>query len=119
MMVVLDNTNSVINSFIKCDPDLKLLFYKLNQGKGFAVKAGMLQAKGDFKIFTDADIPYGFSKIDEVIYYLDFKEFDVCIGNRNSKKSDYFVKMSVPRKLSSKIFTFLYKEEYLVKQFKI
>ena len=102
-----DKTNSILEEFIKTNSSLKLISYPSNKGKGYAVKTGMLAAKGEYRIFTDADIPYGFSAFNNIIYYLDFKEFDICVGNRKSLKSDYFVKMSFFRKLSSKIFTIL------------
>lgn len=34
---------------------------KINRGKGFAVKRGMLLAEGDCRIFTDIDLPYDLS----------------------------------------------------------
>ena len=101
-----DNSKVEIENYIKnIDNNLKLLSYEQNKGKGYAVKQGMLMATGDFRIFTDADIPFGFEIIDETLKYLDFKEFDVCVGNRKSIHSKYFTKISFIRKMSSKIFT--------------
>ncbi|MBK7407544.1 MAG: glycosyltransferase [Saprospirales bacterium] len=103
-----DATRSLIENYIQMqDPSMEICSYEVNQGKGFAVKTGMLAAVGRYRIFTDADIPFGFEAIDRILYYLDFKEFDVCIGNRKSINSKYFVKVSTLRKLSSLIFTLL------------
>jgi dolichyl-phosphate beta-glucosyltransferase len=103
-----DNTRSLIETYLQReDPGLEYIYYEKNQGKGFAVKTGMLAAKGSYKVFTDADIPYGFEVIDRILYYLDFKEFDVCIGNRRSIHSQYFVRMNPLRRLSSFVFTVL------------
>lgn len=100
-----DKTYDILKPAIKDLKSFQLLSYSKNRGKGYAVKKGMLSAKGAFRLFTDADIPYGFSTIHSIIYYLDFKEFDVCIGNRKASQSTYDVKSGVLRKLSSKIFT--------------
>ena len=101
-----DNTKQVVEDYIKyTDSKLKLISYDDNKGKGYAVKQGMLAAAGDFRIFTDADIPFGFDILEDVLNYLDFKEFDVCVGNRRSKNARYFAEMSFMRKLSSKVFT--------------
>ncbi len=100
-----DSTNKILENFINKNSDLKLISYTRNQGKGYAVKTGMMEAQGEFRIFTDADIPYGLAELDRIIYYLDFKEFDICIGNRKSINSEYDVKMGFLRKLSSKLFT--------------
>lgn len=103
-----DSTKKIIENYIETeDSSIKLLSYKLNQGKGYAVKKGMLEATGEFRIFTDSDIPYGVDIFDKIIYYLDFKEFDVCIGNRKSESSRYVQKISEIRKISSKIFTLI------------
>ena len=101
-----DNSKVKIENYIKShDPSLKLLSYNINKGKGYAVKQGMILAQGEFKIFTDADIPYGLRIIDKILHYLDFKEFDVCIGNRNSIHSKYFMNKSFFRKITSIVFT--------------
>ncbi|NMH87338.1 glycosyltransferase [Flavivirga algicola] len=102
-----DGTGLILENFVNKNNDLKLVSYSINKGKGYAVKKGMIEAQGEFRIFTDADIPYGLAELDRIIYYLDFKEFDVCIGNRKSVDSEYIMKMSFLRKLSSKLFTML------------
>lgn len=78
-----------------------------NMGKGAAVRKGMLYAKGQFRIFTDADIPFEFEAFERFLYYLDFKEFDMVIGDRTLPGSAYFNEISKTRKLSSNFFTFL------------
>ena len=65
----------------------------------------MLEAKGDFRIFTDADIPFDFEAIEKVVFYLKEKEFDVVIGDRRLPESKYFKKIKGRRKLASTIFT--------------
>lgn len=101
-----DDSKVKINNYIKnIDNRLQLVSYDKNKGKGYAVKQGMELAKGEFRIFTDADIPYGFEVIDKILHYLDFKEFDICIGNRRSIHSEYFTAISLNRKLFSFFFT--------------
>ncbi len=102
-----DKTEAILGSYIKKNSFLKLISYPLNQGKGYAVKEGMMCGKGEFKIFTDADLPYGLHIFGRILYYLDFKEYHVCIGNRKSVNSDYVMKMTILRKISSKLFTIL------------
>lgn len=100
-----DNSKLLVENYIKNNNKINLISYKKNKGKGYAVKQGMIMAKGEFRIFTDADIPYGFEIIEKMLHYLDFKEFDVCIGNRRSIHSEYFTNVSFTRKLSSILFT--------------
>ena len=64
--------------------------YPQNQGKGCAVRTAMLEATGDYVMFTDADLAYGTDVILQVA-----KEFeahpkaDLVIGSRNLKKDGY------------------------------
>jgi dolichyl-phosphate beta-glucosyltransferase len=76
-----------------------------NRGKGGAVRAGMLKARGDYRIFIDADLPYELDIVDRMIRYLDFKEFDIVIGSRHVPGAHFDVKLSLPRKVASAIFT--------------
>ena len=78
-----------------------------NLGKGAAVRKGILNSKGDFIIFTDADIPFQFQSFQKFLYYLDFKEFDIVVGDRTLPESSYFTKISKTRKIGSDIFSFI------------
>jgi len=76
-----------------------------NLGKGAAVRTGMKAARGLFRIFTDADIPYELEAIGTMMRYLDFKEFQLVIGDRNLKGSSYLEEISGLRKFTSVFFT--------------
>lgn len=79
---------------------------KENQGKGGAVRAGMLAAKGDYRIFTDADIPFEYDAIERFLFYLEEKEFHVVVGDRTLPESKYFSEIKGSRKFGSSLFTF-------------
>lgn len=85
----------------------KYLTYPKNEGKGNAVRFGMNQATGDILIFTDADIPFEAEAIEAIIHYIEFKEFDLVIGDRGLEESDYFNKISNKRRFGSGLFTFI------------
>ena len=52
-----------------------------NLGKGAAVRRGMLAAKGDIRIFTDADFSTPIYEIEKLIEKLEAGA-DICIGSR-------------------------------------
>ncbi|WP_353685137.1 glycosyltransferase [Thermodesulfovibrio sp. 3907-1M] len=52
-----------------------------NMGKGYSVKKGILMAKSSYKIFTDADLPYGVEGIKKVIEKLK-TECEIAVGHR-------------------------------------
>lgn len=79
----------------------------INAGKGAAVRRGMLAATGEFRLFTDADIPFETDAIDIFLRYLDFKEFHMAVGDRTLPESDYFDGIKRSRMLGSRIFSFI------------
>jgi len=85
----------------------KFILSETNKGKGNAVRLGMISATGKYRIFTDADIPYEFENITNMLYYLDFKEFEMVVGDRTLENSKYFSEITVSRNLGSKIFSFI------------
>jgi len=107
-IIVVDDGSEDKGETQKAAEDLKCKFVAnpVNMGKGAAVRNGMQNAKGDFRIFTDADIPFEYEAIKVFYKYLKEKEFDMVIGDRGLPESNYFTVISKKRKLGSNIFTF-------------
>ena len=80
---------------------------EVNLGKGASIRKGMLNTTGQFRIFTDADIPYEPEVIDTFLRYLDFKEFHMVVGDRTLGRGEYYSKVKVMRSWASKIFAFI------------
>lgn len=78
-----------------------------NFGKGYSVKRGMLISDAKYKIFTDADIPYGNEDLEKIIESLDKEKYDMVIGDRSMNTSSYFKDVSVLRSFGSKFFSFI------------
>jgi dolichyl-phosphate beta-glucosyltransferase len=75
-----DNTKSIVKSLIPEIPTLNLISFKENRGKGYVVKMGMIKAKGDFKLFTDADNSTSIDNIEKMMPYFN-KGYDVVIAS--------------------------------------
>ena len=88
-------------------PCVRVVGYEVNQGKGCAIRHGVMEADGDFIMFTDADLAYGTDVIKEYYdYYLENsakKELDMLIGSRNLNKDGYS-EYTLIRKIASKIY---------------
>jgi dolichyl-phosphate beta-glucosyltransferase len=78
-----------------------------NRGKGGAVRAGMQVAKGQCRLFTDADIPFEFEAVERFVHYIREMEFDIVIGDRRLPESRYFRQIEGARRVGSNLFTFL------------
>jgi dolichyl-phosphate beta-glucosyltransferase len=78
-----------------------------NFGKGNAIRKGMLESQGKYKIFTDADIPYENEEIENILYYLEKEKYDIIIGDRTMSKSSYYKDVSFFRSFGSKLFSLI------------
>ncbi len=97
-----DNTLKILKNY---KPKFfKIISYKKNKGKGFAVKKGVKQATGDYMCFTDSDLAYSFDNLKNLLSYL--KDFDVVIGSRNLE-TDNHENISTLRRIFGKGFNIL------------
>jgi glycosyltransferase involved in cell wall biosynthesis len=101
-----DGTTSVVQKLAGSIPNLKLINNKVNHGKGWVTKQGMLEAAGDVRLFMDAD---NSTKVDEIIKFLSFFEqgYDVVIGSRRIAGADIAVKQSFFRDFLGGCFRFI------------
>jgi len=75
-----DGTASLVRGMETEIKNLRLVDNKDNHGKGYVVKQGMLEAKGDLRLFTDADNSTSIDHLDLFIPYIG-QGFDVVIGS--------------------------------------
>ncbi len=75
-----DDTFAVAEQIAARDRRVRVLRVVPNHGKGFAVRTGVLAAKGDRVVFTDADGSYGPDEVERVVLALD--RAPVAIGVR-------------------------------------
>ena len=97
-----DNTAAIVRGEF---PGVTLISHARNRGKGAAVRTGILAAKGAYRFFTDADLPFDLEAFDAMLYYLQNKEFDLCIGSRNREQLKPLVKRTYLRNVASYVYT--------------
>lgn len=79
-----DNTAEIVNRFLPLIKNLKLADSAENEGKGAAVRLGMLSAHGNWRIFMDADNSTSVLEFNKMLPY--FKEgYEIVIGSRAVK----------------------------------
>lgn len=85
-------------------PNVKVVGYEKNMGKGYAVRTAMLAADGDIVMFTDADLAYGTEVVKRVYdTFAANPDSDMVIGSRNLSKDGYEGYTAL-RKLMSKVY---------------
>lgn len=81
-----DNTAAVVNGLTKMIKNLKLIDNSENKGKGGVVRQGMLSARGQYRLFMDADNSTSVDHFDAMLPH--FKEgYDILICSRPMKGS--------------------------------
>lgn len=61
--------------------DLQLLVNQKNMGKGFSIRRGVMESRGQYVIFIDADLPYELYAIDDFLTALK-NGYDLAVGSR-------------------------------------
>ncbi|MEX0595410.1 MAG: dolichyl-phosphate beta-glucosyltransferase [Candidatus Paceibacterota bacterium] len=77
-----DNTLEVVTELAKKYNKIKIINNKINKGKGAAVKQGMLESKGDYVIFMDADNSTHIDELDKILPIMR-QGIDVVVGSRD------------------------------------
>ena len=79
-----DDTSEVAKNAFAAMPEIaaNVVKYDKNRGKGFAVKTGLLEARADVALFTDADLSTPIEEMHKLIDPIRSGEFDVTFGSR-------------------------------------
>jgi len=82
---------------------LEIIDRKENRGKGYTVREGARRARGDYILFSDADLSTPIEEVEKFLPW--FREgFEVVIGSRSLKGSDILVRQPFHRELMGRIF---------------
>jgi glycosyltransferase involved in cell wall biosynthesis len=98
-----DDTNDVVSQYAAENPQVRLIQNPGNLGKGYAVRNGMLNARGQVLLFTDADLSSPISEACKLFTALE-KGADVAIGSRWLDPSLQFQRQSLKRRLMSRAY---------------
>jgi dolichyl-phosphate beta-glucosyltransferase len=105
-----DGTAERLNQWIRETKDsrCRVISYSPNQGKGYAVRTGLLAAKGEWRVFTDIDLAYRFEDIARTADELRLGA-SVAIASREHPESTIqlpprFLPYAYRRRLQSHVF---------------
>lgn len=84
-----DRTAEVARDTASAFPQIEtnVIRYEENRGKGFAVKTGLLAARADLALFSDADLSTPIEEMDKLLDPIRRGEFDVTLGSRAIDRS--------------------------------
>lgn len=97
----IDETLEVLKNFQNLVPQLNIVSYDQNQGKGFAVRAGVEKADGKHVLIMDADSSTPIEELDHFLKKID--NYDVIIGSRYLPGSDVIRSQPFYRRVISRL----------------
>ena len=80
-----DNTLGIVKNYSKKYKNIRYMYNPKKQGKGYAIKKGVLASKGSLVLFTDADTSTPITELDNFMPQI--KGYDIVIGSREHKDS--------------------------------
>ncbi|MDP4010601.1 MAG: glycosyltransferase family 2 protein [Candidatus Roizmanbacteria bacterium] len=80
-------------------PKVKIVWYKENQGKSFAIRVGMHEAKGDYVMFMDSGMEIDPNGISMLLEHMEWYEADIIVGSKRHPAS--IINYSLQRKILS------------------
>jgi glycosyltransferase involved in cell wall biosynthesis len=97
-----DKTAAVAEAFRAQIPLLRVVANGKNRGKGYSVRHGMQEARGESVLFTDADLSAPIEEADKLLAAL--PKYDVAIGSRALDRSLIAVHESGFREFAGIVF---------------
>jgi glycosyltransferase involved in cell wall biosynthesis len=108
VIVVDDGSTDATATIVKCFGErwcqLRLIQNPGNQGKGYSVKHGALQAKGDIILFTDADLSAPVEEMPKLVNPIREGKCDLSFGSRAVDRSLIGTHQPKFRELSGRLY---------------
>lgn len=101
-----DATADMVREAAVTDSRIRLVENPGNRGKGYAIRHGLTEAKGDWILFTDADLSAPIVELDKLAAAVEAKRADGAIGSRALDRSLIGVHQSLFREISGRFFNF-------------
>lgn len=99
-----DATSEVARAAGNAHPELRLLSNEGNRGKGFSVRHGMLEARGEIALFTDADLSTPIEETAKLLAVILEQGYEGAIGSRAVDRSLIQIHQSVIREQAGILF---------------
>ena len=99
-----DGTARTAAEFARQHPGVRVLSNPGNRGKGYSVRSGMLEAKGQWRLFTDADLSAPIEELARLEQAIARSAASIAIGSRALDPSLIEVHQPAFRETAGKLF---------------
>jgi dolichyl-phosphate beta-glucosyltransferase len=101
-----DKTAEIVREFARKNPVLRLIENPGNRGKGYSVRNGILNSRGEIVVFSDADLSSPIEEMPKLLQALSAGA-DIAIGSRWLRAELQTQRQSLHRQLFGRIFNLL------------
>ena len=101
-----DTTAEVVRSFIRNAPEVRMLENPGNRGKGYSVRSGMLQARGQIALFTDSALSAPIEEAERLFAAI-AEGADIAIGSRWLDRDRQTQRQPLYRQFFGRCFNFV------------
>ena len=102
-----DQTPAILDEFQRRHAPLRVLRNEPNRGKGFSVRRGVLEARGEFVLFTDSDLSAPIEETNKLLAALESTGADAAVGSRALKRRLIGVRQPWHREFAGRCFNLL------------
>jgi glycosyltransferase involved in cell wall biosynthesis len=107
LIVVDDGSTDQTVETVSAFPGVRLIRNDRNHGKGFTVRHGVLEARGDLVLFTDADLSTPIEEVDKLLSALQSSGADAAVGSRALQRELIGIHQPWPREMAGRFFNLL------------
>ncbi|MBY0506967.1 MAG: glycosyltransferase family 2 protein [Bryobacteraceae bacterium] len=102
-----DHTAALVEDFGRLYPSVRVVRNPGNQGKGYAVRNGVMTAQGDWILFSDADLSAPIEEVEKLLAAVREQNADGAIGSRALNRKLVSVHQSAFREYSGRFFNLM------------
>jgi dolichyl-phosphate beta-glucosyltransferase len=99
-----DSTVAQAGEFARMHAGVRILRNPGNRGKGYSVRHGMLEAKGEWALFTDADLSSPIEELEKLEAAVDREDAAIAFGSRALDRSLVGVHQPALREYAGRFF---------------
>lgn len=101
-----DRTPAIVREFAQQHPEVRLISYQPNQGKGHAVRTGILESRGEWVLFSDADLATPIEELPNLSAKL-HEGYDIAIASRAVRGAKLVVRQPWYREFAGRSFNLM------------
>jgi glycosyltransferase involved in cell wall biosynthesis len=102
-----DETPQLLADYCERHPATRVLRNEPNRGKGYTVRRGALEARGQWVLFTDADLSAPIEETNKLLAAVESTGADAAVGSRALNRRLIGVHQPWRRELAGHVFNFL------------